>query len=239
MDADAVRRIAVAFARSTATPDRGLCSACAEVLGVSGAGLTLMGGDDAGLLCVSNGMVRALEDQQFTSGEGPCSEAFRQRAPVFADRMSGEASVRWPFFADLAVALGVTAVFAYPLISNGAAVGVMTVYQQDGTLTERQRQDAETLAGIIADAVLSLQADTDDGSLPSGLDHAVAYRAQIHQAAGMVSVQLRLPAADALARIRAYAFANNLPIHEVASAIVERRLRLNVDTDDPGDTDGP
>jgi len=237
-DADAMRRVAVAFARSTATPERGLCSVCVEVVEVSGAGLTLMAGDQAGPLCVSSDVVRALEDQQFTSGEGPCRDAFEQRTPVLADRIGADSSRRWPFFTDLAVALGVKAVFAYPLTSNGAAVGVMTLYQNlEGALTDRQRDDAAAVAGVIADTLLSLQGDAADGSLPSGLAEAVAYRAQIHQATGMVAVQLGVGSADGLARIRAYAFANDLPIADVASEIVARRLRLSAETDDSGSTD--
>ena len=45
-------RIAVAFARAVATPASGLCTACVEVLDVSGAGITVMSGGQAGPLCV-------------------------------------------------------------------------------------------------------------------------------------------------------------------------------------------
>ncbi len=232
VEVDSLRRMAVAFARATAMPEGRLCTGCVEVLEVSGAGITLMSGDQAGPICVSNDVVRALEDHQFASGQGPCRDAFDRRIPVLADGMDAGSALDWPFFTELAVALGIGAVFAYPLSSDGATVGVMTVYQSEaGVLTLRQHADAVVLAEIIGETLLSLQAEAPEGALADGLHEAVTYRAQIYQASGMVSVQLRIPPADALARIRAYAFANDLPIDTVAGEIVGRRLRMNDDHD--------
>jgi len=225
-----MRRLAVAFARATAMPDARLCSGCVEVLDVSGAGITLMGGDQAGPVCVSSELVQTLEDYQFASGQGPCRDAFDRRLPVLAERMDAGPALSWPFFTDLAVGLGIGAVFAYPLSSDGATVGVMTVYQRRaGLLTVRQHDDAVALAEVIGEALLSLQADAEDGMLADGLDEAVRYRAEIYQASGMVSVQLGISPADALVRIRAFAFANDVPIDVAASDIVHRRRRLSGD----------
>jgi hypothetical protein len=43
----------------------------------------------------------------------------------------------------------------------------------------------------------------------------------------MVMVQLGVPIAEALVRIRAYAFAESRPLSEVVADIVARRLRLD------------
>lgn len=64
------------------------------------------------------------------------------------------------------------------------------------------------------------------GSLAPELDAVVAYRAEIYQASGMVAVQLQIPPAEALLRIRAHAFAHDTPVSAVANEIVARRLRL-------------
>lgn len=234
VDAESMRRLAVAFARSVTMPEGQLCRVCVEVLDVSGAGITLMGGDQTGPLCVSNGLVQALEDFQFTSGEGPCRDAFAMRAPVLADRMDDEASRRWPLFANLAVASGIGGAFAYPMSSDGATVGVMTLYQHDtGVLSTRQHDDSMVLAEIIGAALLSLQADAPEGALATGLEDAATYRAQVHQASGMVAVQLGVSAVDALARMRAFAFANDLAIDAVATEIITRQLRLDDDRPQP------
>ena len=54
--------------------------------------------------------------------------------------------------------------------------------------------------------------------------------AEIYQAAGMVTVQLDVDITEALARMRAYAYAEERPLSEVARDIVARRLRLERDS---------
>ena len=56
------------------------------------------------------------------------------------------------------------------------------------------------------------------------LDPALGHRAEIHQATGMVLVQLGVSAIDALARLRAYAFVHQRLLIDVAHDVVARRL---------------
>jgi hypothetical protein len=71
-------------------------------------------------------------------------------------------------------------------------------------------------------------------SLPGGafapaIDDAFAFRAEVHQASGMVAAQLDIPVAQALVRIRAHSFASGQPVQLVALEIIHRRLRLDDD----------
>jgi hypothetical protein len=52
-------------------------------------------------------------------------------------------------------------------------------------------------------------------------------RAVVHQAAGMLSVQLGVDPSVALLRLRAYAWSRERPISDVAVDVVARRLRLD------------
>ena len=236
MNLEQSTRIAVAFARETArAPKSRLCTACVDVLAVTGAGITLLGGDQSGPICVSDGSIAALEDLQFTIGEGPCQDAFRLSEAVHAPQLDHHASARWPSFVDLAHASGIGAVFAYPLMTGVSSVGVLTLYQgRAGALTRSQNDDSVAMAEVLTETVLSLQAAAPQGELSVDLEEAVTYRAQIYQASGMVAVQLQVPVADALVRIRGHAFAVGQPIATVASDIVARRLRLDDDRSNPG-----
>jgi len=168
-----------------------------------------------------------LEDLQYTIGQGPCRDAFRTGVSVHAPRLDIDASTRWPSFVSLARESGIGAVFAYPLIAAGAKVGVLTLYQHDeGELTPVQHDDSIALAEVLTETVLSLQDDAPAGTLASGLDDAVQYRAEIYQASGMIAIQLSIPATEALLRIRAHAFANDQTVAETAAHIVAGRLRL-------------
>lgn len=235
LSVEQLTRIAVAFARSTATPGPRLCGACVAVLGVSGAGITVMDGEQAGPLCVSNERMGALEDFQYTTGEGPCRDAYRQRLPVLIADLSSAAASRWPGFVSLADSSGICAVFAYPLAVDGATMGVLTLYQDTtGALSAVQHEDSLALAEVLTLTMLSWQ-EAAQGELPAGLHDAVAYRAQIHQATGMVAVQLQVPPREALMRIRAYAYAHSRSVDELAADIVSRRVRLADDRSNPTD----
>jgi hypothetical protein len=233
---DRSNRIAVAFALEAArSPTASLCAACVDVLDVTGAGITVMGGGQAGPLCVSNQRMAALEDLQFTMGEGPCQDAFHSGRPVHAPRFDALVISRWPSFADMAQEAGIGAVFAYPMVTNRARIGVLTLYQDnEGELSAAQHGDGITLAEVLTETVLTMQDAAPAGVLATGLEEAVVYRAEIHQASGMVSIQLRIPIAEALLRIRAHAFATGRPVGLVAADIVGRRLRLSDDRDDAG-----
>lgn len=186
-----------------------------------------MGGDQAGPICVSDDNVAALEDLQYTVGQGPCRDAFQSGIFVHAPQLDTDASLRWPSFVSLARSSGFGAVFAYPLITAGAKVGVLTLYQHaEGDLSDEQHGDSMAMAEVLTETVLSLQADAPLGTLAPGLDDAVQYRAEIYQASGMIAIQLSIPAAEALLRIRAYAFANDQTVAATAALIVARRLRL-------------
>ena len=228
VNADQSGRLAVAFARETARSSTArLCTACVEVLSVTGAGITIMGGDQAGPICVSDPSVAALEDLQYTIGQGPCRDAFRTELPVHAPRLDSGALARWPSFVELAQKSGIGAVFAYPLIGAGAKVGVLTLYQQpEGELSDSQHEDSLALAAVLTETVLSLQDAAPAGTLAAGLDEAVKYRAEIYQASGMIAIQLSIPVSDALLRIRAHAFAHDQTVAHTAADIVARRLRL-------------
>lgn len=62
---------------------------------------------------------------------------------------------------------------------------------------------------------------------PPEWDRAWNGRAEIHQATGMVVAQLGVGAADAFARLRAYAFAHDRLLVEVSRDVVARRLDLH------------
>jgi hypothetical protein len=57
------------------------------------------------------------------------------------------------------------------------------------------------------------------------------HRAEVDQATGMLTKQLGVSITDAFVHLRAYAYANDLQLADVASDIVARRLRLFPDPD--------
>ena len=68
-----------------------------------------------------------------------------------------------------------------------------------------------------------------EGLLPTGVDVALGTTLQVHQAQGMVMVQLGVSLGSAMARLRAYAYANDRSLADVAHDIVARTLTLEKD----------
>jgi hypothetical protein len=220
--------VAAAFARLAVRSTRtGWCGACVEVLGVTGAGITLMGSGTAGPICVSSARVAGLEDLQFDLGQGPCRDAYHIGQPVRVPHIDAVIEQRWPAYVELAARSGIGAFFAFPLMIERARVGVLTVYQAAaGELTPEQDEDCRTLASVLAETIVSLQADEMTGELAPELEPAVVYRAELYQASGIVAVQLSITPFEAAARIRGHAFAANRPVAAVAADILAHRLRL-------------
>jgi len=72
--------------------------------------------------------------------------------------------------------------------------------------------------------------DTSDGRpLTSGYFET---QPVVHQATGMISVQLSSSVGEAFIRLRARAFADNRPLSELATEVVARRIRF--DNEDTG-----
>lgn len=70
---------------------------CAEVTGLTGAGVMLISTDlPRGSVAASDEVSRQLERLQFELGEGPCVEAFRTDRPVLEPDLANPAVTRWP-----------------------------------------------------------------------------------------------------------------------------------------------
>jgi len=224
-----VVEMTVALAGAETDPQHELCVASAIAIGVAGAGVILMSGGRAlGNVCVSNSMTGIVEEVQYTLGEGPCVDAFRTKAPVLAPDLAHSDGNRWPAFRVGAESAGVRAVFGFPLLIESVCFGALNLYHdQAGALTEDQFANALAVAHVASRTVLGWQSVAGPGSLAWQLEHVPVHRAVVHQAAGMVSVQATVAIPDAVVMLRAYAFAEDRPISDVATDIVSGTLRLD------------
>jgi len=231
VDSDRLARIvdAISFdgGSDLATYPQRVCTAGVDLLGVSGAGLTLMTRNGLGAVWASDSAALAAEDFQFTLGEGPALDAFRSAAPALEPSLAG-AAARWPFFAPAALDLGVQAAFSFPLQVGVICLGALNLFRDSsGFLSDEELADALVLADVVTEDLIDLQAL---GAIHWGPSDNLGQRARVHQATGMVSVQIDSDMSSALARIRAYAFANEISIFEVANQVLARTLRLTSQT---------
>ena len=142
-------------------------------------------------------------------------------------------------FTPAAVDSGARALFALPLHVGAIRLGVMDLYRtRPGPLSRRELADAlafaETMGMLLLDGRAGVQPDSAG---PARLrDDPTAHQAQVHQATGMILAQLGVSPEAAFARLRAYAFAHDRRLGDVARDVIERRLRFEPDR--PPDVSG-
>ncbi|MFJ7272635.1 ANTAR domain-containing protein [Streptomyces sp. NPDC099050] len=202
-------------------------AAGAAALGVDALAVSLLTGDVTEPLWCSDETSQHFEDLQFTLGEGPGPDTLRSGAMVLVPDLAQVRPDRWAALA--AESTPVRAVFCFPMGIGAISVGVLTaVRRTPGALTAHQVGDALVLAAALTARLLGNS--EPHAGVPAPLDppHTLQ-RAVVHQATGMLSVQLALTLPQALLRLRAHAYSSGRPITDVCQDVVERRLRLEHD----------
>jgi hypothetical protein len=216
-----------------------LCRACvAHFPDIRGVGVAVMAGATQQVRYTTDTVSERVENLQLLLGEGPCRDAFDTGSPVLADDLLARAwRDRWPMFAGAAVQAGTRAVFALPLRAGALGVGVLDLYRDSpGMLAGQDLADALDFADAVTDLLLAEALSDEDrnGDHGGGAGSYLVQRAVVHQATGMISVQLETGLEEAYARLRAYAFAVARTLEAVADDVVARRLRFDQLDDDPG-----
>ena len=208
---------------------RQLCLFAVDRMALSGCALVLMSGTDAASVLASAGPhARTITTLQMELGEGPCLDAYTSRVPVLLPDLSAKNADRWPTFAAAAVAAGVHAEFSLPLSVGRSGIGTLDLCRDTpGMLSDDHLSDALVAADIARDAVLYQQYAPGDAGLAELLDTAGSDRIVVHQATGMIAAQLDETVPNALARLRAAAFASGRSMYEIAQDVVERRVRFD------------
>ena len=205
-----------------------LCAVYPGIVGVNGAGVMLMSGDvPRGSLSSTDDVSQLIEELQFTLGEGPCVDAYQQDRVVAEPDLAEPVAERWPAFTPPALQAGVRAVFGFPLRVGTVRLGALNFYRdRPGVLDREQHADALVAADLAARWVLDTQAGAPSGVVAEELEVGADFHFAVHNAAGMVSVQEEISVAEALIRLRAFAFGNNRLLADVADDVVARRVRL-------------
>ena len=212
-----------------------LCVSCVEVLDVDGAAISwVRDGASQGTFGSSGSLSRRLDELQFTFGEGPCLDAVVEGRPVLVPDLRLENAGRWPALTGAMLDQGIRAVFALPVSIAAVPVAAIDLFRRSPGPLSPEGLDAGVHASRLAVAPLLDLLQARAG--PRGEDGAETNpelksleRVEVYQAIGMIMAQLDVDTADALARLRAYAYAHDHTASEVAWAVVQRRLTFDRD----------
>ena len=205
-----------------------LCEVAVDELNLLGVAVSLMTLHGQALAGASDDVGRRLEEITFSVGEGPSREAFLLGRPVLVPQLES-ALVRWPGYVPEAVRAGVGGVYAFPLQLGASKLGVLSFYAaQSHTLSEQQLLRCLVFADLTTEILLA-GITGDEGKKGEDLVDALRFRNEVYQAQGVVMVQLDISLVEALARMRAHAYANGLDLNTLALGVVTGSIRLNGD----------
>jgi hypothetical protein len=170
------------------------------------------------VLCVTDDLVSLLEDVQDTLREGPSLDALRTARPVVTSSWD-EQVARWPVLMRSAPpVVASTLLYAFPMLPEDTLVGVVSLHVRQDRPLGRPVDDLAFLADVVGAAIV--------GGTPEGAGDQVLWseRDKVSQATGMIVAQLGISPGDALAVLRAHAFAHEASVAEISRSVLAREL---------------
>ena len=194
-----------------------------RVAAVSYASVTALRNEKYTTVAASSDLARAVDEAQYATGAGPCVDAMDDDTPVTVPDI--EATMAWPDFRSRAHELGLRASVSIPLFGGrGATIAVLNLFGHDPVAI------APLIVGVwsVYDPARPMPGDVaglpplDPGAaeLIEGFAEALAVRATIQLAIGVVMTRRRCTAADGYAILRTLAAAAGATLVAVATALV-------------------
>jgi GAF domain-containing protein len=203
-----------------------LCRPFLKDLPISGASVTVISSSGAQVaLCSSDAVAARIDELQFELGEGPQWVATTSGEVVLIPDVASDSHGRWPIFGSTIGLLRVGAIFSIPMRMGAATVGAATLYRDTpGQLNENAQSSALAIASAIASTAVqrAMNFATDDAGSESAVSPAL--RREVHQATGVILVQLDTTATIAFSRLQAYAFAQGQTVQSVSHDVVTGEL---------------
>ena len=165
----------------------------------------------------------ALDERQYASGFGPCLHAAATAGEVVVADTAHEAA--YPGFAAMAKRHGVGSAVAIGLAVAGSATAALNVYRPgpggaDAQAMAITTRAARVFAAYACVAVSNAAALDTQQTTASQLREAMASRAGIEQAKGVLMAQRGIDAEAAFAVLATASQENNVKLREIAEQVV-------------------
>jgi GAF domain-containing protein len=169
---------------------------------------------------------RELDRVQVEEQEGPCLDCMREASVMRVRDLDSDG--RFPSYGPRATALGARSTMSVPLSADGRTVGALNLYSRSSDAFDTEAVALGTL--LAAHASLALQAANayfSSRQLAAQLQDALASRAQIEQAKGMLMNQRGCTADEAFDLLVELSQRSNRKLRDVAAELVTRPGRID------------
>lgn len=202
-----------------------LCLAFIEVTATEGGAITMgFAPSERFTLSATNHRAERVEDLQDVLREGPSLDAFRTGLPA-GGLEPAEQFRCWPMLCESIAGLGggPVVLHAYPLRPDTTVLGVLSVFHPQDERMALTEDEAQFLADAVGMAILG---EIDPAAAEQGYGDIEAWVDQdrVAAATGMVVAQLRIAPVDALAVLRAHAFAHDTTLLQVSTLVLDKQL---------------
>lgn len=166
-----------------------------------------------------------IDGMQYAIGDGPCLDAFRNQRE---NRVNLDGAYeRWPAFAQKIAPDGIRSMMAVPLVSGGHAYGALNLYAYEtGAFDDFDASMARMAAGRCADAVGAATQIMGARELAAQMEQAMASRAVIEQAKGVLMGVRGITEYEAFDIIRAESQNRNIKVRVLSERIVTGAIDL-------------
>ena len=225
---DSLERFAAALTGGYGIGDvlHNLTGEMAEVLDLTGAGVTLVHHGRQRFVTAAVEAVANVERVQENWQRGPCVDAAASASPVAVRDIDAEgAGTRWPKYIAAAKSVGIRAVAGIPMLAEERAIGAVDLY--DGRPRDWSAEDLRvaTIFARIATAYLThASAAQQQQRTAEQLQQALNTRLIVEQAKGVLATKQGTTVDEAFQALRTYARAHNARIHDVSHAVVDGDL---------------
>lgn len=187
--------------------------------GCDAVGVTIVMDDRPRTAAYTTAGTLEIDAVQYSVGDGPCLDAFRNRRENLVDLSVAEE--RWPMFTAMADDNSIKSLFAVPLLSGGQAYGALNLYAYAAhAFDEPDITLVRMAASRAADAIASVVALVGARELAAQMEAAMASRAVIEQAKGVIMGRQGVDETTAFELLRQRSQHTNVKVRTVAAELV-------------------
>jgi GAF domain-containing protein len=188
--------------------------------GCDGAGVSLVDREKVTTAAATDDRVKAVDSEQYRTGEGPCLEAIRKGASFIVESMVDDK--RWPEFGPRAAKNGIFSSLSMPLQVRDRTLGALNLYSRK--LSGFSSDDEKTATLFAAEASVALanaHAFDQVRAAANQLEEGLKSSRTIGLAMGILVEREHCTEEEAFDMLRVISQNTNIKLRDVAQQLVE------------------